>query len=139
MDDDAIYWDCRDVEDLAHSDINDAIEEYLDLFLDPKMTPEEVLATLPETVEVTGYARRTVDRKGLYPLLLLLEHLDDEYGGNEAAEKTRPSDKMLEAEKAFLDVVLSEYKPYWCEPVAEKTINTKEWIDEYRPDWLEVE
>jgi hypothetical protein len=136
---DEVYWDCRDVEDLQHSDINDAIEEYLDLFLEQKMTPEEVLAALPETVDVKGYARRTVDRKGLYPLALLLETLDDEYGGNEAAKKTYPSAKMLEAEKAFLDVVLSEYAPYWCEPVTEKTVNTKEWIEEYRPDWLEVE
>jgi hypothetical protein len=137
--DDAIYWDCNDNECLTHSDINDAVEEYLDFFLEPKMTPEEVLATLPETVEVTGYARREIDRKGLYPLSLLLEHLDDEYGGNEAAEKTYPSAKMLEAEKAFLDVVLSEYQPYWCEPITKKIINTKEWIDEYRPDWLEVD
>lgn len=137
MTNDAIYWDCNGDENLTYSDINDAVEAYLDARLDPKMTPEEVLGSLPETVEVTGYARRTVDRKELQPLTLLLEYLDDEYGGNEAAEKTYPSDKMLEAEKAFLNVVLAEYSPYWCEPVAEKTINTKEWIEEYRPDWLE--
>lgn len=54
----------------------------------------------------------------------LLVSLDDDYGGDEPSEKTSA---MLEAEKAFLEVMKKEYMPWRCDIVTRKTIDIAEW------------
>ena len=134
---DVVFWSCDDGEEqLSCEDPDEAIEEFCDGWLNPTMTPEQVLEVLPEEVTIYGFAR-------MKPFLLenesldhLLEVLDEEYGDPDGGS-TEPTKAMIEAEKKFHDVVISEYESWACKQVCERTVNTKEWILKNRPDWLE--
>lgn len=55
-----IYWDCRQSERLQNEDPDEEIAQWLDDAWMPefeKMTREQVLAALPQTVELVGYKR----------------------------------------------------------------------------------
>ena len=84
-DQDVVFWDCKESEELTHTEIDEAIEDWLD---SQHPTP---IDELPVTVEVTGYVRRApnphgyVDDGGI--LERLLEQLDEEYG----SRANRPS------------------------------------------------
>jgi hypothetical protein len=132
------FWTCDDtVERLDHEDKDDAIEEYLDGLLGPHMTVAEVIAALPEELEVFGYARMEATLPyHTHPLEDLLLALDEEYGDPDGPDR-EPTPEMIEAEKAFLAVVLEEYQPWACEQVCTETVNTMEWVKTHRTDWLE--
>lgn len=137
-----VFWDCvPDKERLYHSDREDAIEDHLDQMLNPKMTAADVLAALPEKVTVYGWARTEVDRAKLAKLLSesaledLLERLDEDYGDPDG-DPTDPTEKMQQAEAAFIRVVLDEYVPWSCEKVCEEEVDVEAWVRRYRPDWL---
>ena len=121
------FWDTEDSECLIYKTQDEAIEAILDQ-LD--------LNQLPETLEMCGYARTVIQEKYLGDGSLLeyiLERLDEEYGY--ADGYTEPTEAMIDAEKAFIGVILSEYKPWTCEIVERKTINVQEWVETHRSDW----
>lgn len=136
MDNEIVFWDCCDSEELYHSDKDEAIEAFLDGFMLPVMKPED-WAAVPKTIEVSGYVRAKVDRNldGI-PLEHILELLDEDYGNPDA--ETKPTKRMKEAEKEFLKVVLEEYFVWNCEKVCKEEVNTMEWILENNPEWLEI-
>jgi len=136
---DSIFWAIEDEEELAHTDLDDAVSEYLDGFMSPKMTQDDWDA-IPETVEVLGYKRMdplsagSVDHYG--PLDHLLESLDEEYG-DPNGDPTKRTPAMEAAAKEFLEKVLAEYEVWACELSGEKkTINCLDWIKENMPEWL---
>jgi hypothetical protein len=134
-----VFWDCSDGSELSHTDEDDAIEAYLDAMLDSKMTPAEVLATLPEMVTVYGFAHDELvgcEAWAEIALESLIECIDDEYGNPD--KMTQATKGMLDAARAFVTAVVADYAPWRCSKVAEKTIEVEPWIREHRPDWLEV-
>ncbi len=122
------FWAVGDPVNLQYTDPDEAVEMYLD-GLDDEW---------PETVELVGYSRMKVTSGSFDEWILenLLEHLDENYGG-EDAEWTEPTDAMEEAAKTFVEAVVSEYVPWACEPVEKRTVDVSEWVLENRPDWLE--
>ena len=107
------YWTCVEAEVLNHTEIEDALDEFLD------DDPENHQLT----VEVTGFAPMVpdVERIANHVLDDLLENiLDDEYGGPDGY--TKSTDGMKEAAKAFVGAVLKEYNVYNCEEVCKKTV-----------------
>jgi hypothetical protein len=137
---DSIFWSVEDNEELSHTDLEDAVEEYLDDFMSPRMTQADWDA-IPETVEVIGYKRMdpltvgSVDHYG--PLDHLLESLDDEFGDPNGNPTDRTS-AMEDAAEEFVGKVLAEYTVWACEPSGEKeTINCRDWIKANRPEWME--
>jgi hypothetical protein len=132
-----VYWSCDDAaEQLYHDDPDDAVEEFIDDFLDPKMTPAEVLEAIPAEIDVYGYARMKPSISEETSLEHLLEVLDEEYGDPDDSS-TEPTPAMLAAEKQFHEAVLREYESWACKKVCTKTVDSKEWIQKNRPDWLE--
>lgn len=110
---------------------DDAVGDILD-----QMDPSE----WPATVRVGKWARRKI---GVIDGLVLsdtLERLDEEYGDPDDTTTTEPSVGMKEAEKRFIDRVLSEYRPLAYEEVEVLTISVPEWRKRNRHlnYWLEM-
>lgn len=119
-----IFWDTPDRENLRYSTESDAIEGILDDLEKP----------FPEIIEIAGFARM-VPSEGYFCILDdVLERLDEEFGDPDG-DHFEPTPAMKEAEKAFVEVIRREYKPWMCEEVCRKTINVAEWIKQNRPDW----
>ena len=106
----AIYWEAMDTEALQWTDIDDAVEAALDRS-----------GRTTGRLKVYGFARSEV----VMPSVLdnLIETLDEEY----QEHYTEPTDKMREAEKAFLAIVKEEYKPWTCDVVDTREIDIAEW------------
>lgn len=131
-----VFWSCTDGENLIHDEPDDAIEDALDSMLHPNMTPAEVLAALPKVITVTGYARMVPEIPTYAaPLECLLEALNEEYGPPDD-EPNAPTQKMQEAEAAFIATVLAEYEPWACEEVCSEEINVEVWVREHNPEWI---
>ena len=125
------FWAARDEERLIHKDIDDAIEEILDQCEQP----------WPETITVCGFEREKVSLDDLKGRLIdfALEELDELYSiSDEYGDGSGSTPKMLEAEKVFIEAIVSEYTPYDCEVTTEVVVPVTEWIENHRPEWLEV-
>ena len=115
------------------TDVNQAIEDYLDGFL-PKNTPK--------TITVIAYQRKRVTEK-LNMLYDVLQNLDETYG-DENSDDTHygQSDesirKMQDAETEFIKIILENFVPAACEPIPGKkfTVDVKYWMELYHPQWL---
>ena len=115
-----IYWSTDDdCETLSETDKDQAILDGLNYINED-----------PEKITIYGWARKPVDVSSgwLQNTLLerLLEELDVEYGD----DATTPTDSMKAAALKFVDDVVAEYVPYWCDVVCEEEIDVKEWRKE---------
>lgn len=122
------FWDLPDAEWLYHTDKNDAIEAIIDSW-HPK--------PIEGTFELCGYARMSIGPGYLDVLGYVLERLDEEYGDPDGYTGTEPTQAMKDAEKAFIDTIVSEYFVWACEPIVTEQIDAMAWVKEHRPDWLE--
>ena len=69
-------------------------------------------AVAPDILDMVQYSREQVSDIFFYePLERLMESLEEDYGDSEM-EREPVTEKMREAEKAFLAVVLEEYVPF---------------------------
>lgn len=121
------FWGAPECERLDYDSEDDAIEAILD---DGDPCP-----LFPEPITIAGYARMVADATSLASLEHCFEALDEEYGDPDDSYP-RATEAMLEAEKAFLAVILREYVPWACEEVCRKEIDVVAWIKAHRPDWL---
>ncbi len=112
------FWSCTDPEMLTHTEIEEAIDEFLE--------DQDEGAELPHILEVKGYATQIPNAETIAERVLenLLEnYLDDEYGDPD--EYTKATDIMKYHAKIFVENILKEYKVWMCEQVCKKTINLK--------------
>jgi len=128
----ACFWHHdKDAERLVSESVDEAVERFLD-DLPPEMWPETLKvygfapAELPGTDSLIGFGG---------PLEGLLESLDEEYGDPE--DYHCRTNKMEEAERVFVDTVLSEYQVWTHEPVCSQEIHVRTWVLDHRPHWLE--
>jgi hypothetical protein len=116
---------------------DEVIEEYLDQCLIPGASAEQVLESLPGTLQVVGAVREEITLPLLYESAVL-EHLlgmlDDEYGNPE--EATAPTEAMINAARNLVTVVLQDYEVWTCTEVVRETVDVPAWVRENRPDWL---
>ena len=130
-----IYWKLKEDGDERHplhTDVNEAIEDYLD-GIDPK--------EMPKKITVIAYQRMMVTKK-LNMLEDVLQNLDETYGDDSPYGQSDESlRKMRDAEEEFIKVILENYVPISCEPVPGKEIpvDVKYWIEMYRTQWLNEE
>ena len=94
----------------------------------------------PETITVCGFEREKVSLDDLKGRLVdfALEELDEDYStSNIYGDGSESTPKMLEAEKVFIEAIVSEYTPYDCDITTEVVVPVSEWIENHRPEWLE--
>lgn len=125
---DVEYWADEDAVDLQHTDMDEAIEELLN-YLHYDWPLED------ETLVICGYRMVKVEPLAWSPLEAMLENLDDQYAGFDL--HTTASKEMLQAEKDFVDKIMSAYVPTRAEEVCRRRINVKAWMKEHEPEWYE--
>ena len=106
--------------------VYDSKEEAAEAWLDGVPPRDVVSLTLTEH-------RRVRIEKVTSPLEYMLELLDEEYGDPDGPG-TKPTEAMLDAEKAFIKAIESEYIPWYTEPTGEKEVV----ILNGEPDWRAV-
>jgi hypothetical protein len=120
-------WGLEECESLSAETLDEAVGEMLDGYDPP----------LPAQIEVCGYDPMDVTKDiEHYPILqIMLEHLDEEYGNPDGPDDTS-TPAMVEAERAFREVIKREYRPWGCQVVCRRTVDVAAWVAEHRPDWL---
>lgn len=111
------FWDCMESEVLTHTELNDALEDYLGELNEPY------------EVTVTGYRRGALSENewALDPDRLIenvYEALDDEH--NSGDNPSEPTPAVIEAAKQFLAVVRREYEPWNCEEAVRVIVSKDE-------------
>jgi hypothetical protein len=121
----ADYWDCSDPEALSHTDIDDAVADYLD-----------GCDGLPDSLAVTGYRRLRLSADEPDPDRILediYEGLDEEYNGGD--DPSEPTKAVQAAAEAFAAIVRREYVPWNCEQFCVVTLNADEIKAIAREQW----
>ena len=109
------YWHHSDDPGLLSCQtLDEAIED----FIECETLPEE---PLPEKKIFYGYATPKAKLSGV--LEWALECLDDEYVYDD--QFTEPTEPMQEAEKAFIDKILSLYEVRCCRRVTQTEVNVR--------------
>lgn len=123
---DIVFWSVGEEERLSHYTEDDAIEDFLSMFALPGGAWAD---NTPTSLELVGYARMEMSLHPGSTVDRTLELLDDEYGDPDGGY-SRPTEAMLEAEKAYHAAIVKEYEPWMCEPVVRKTVDVAKWIEE---------
>lgn len=130
------YYDCADPEDLTWTEPAEAIESFIDGFLSPNMTTEEIRAAVEKhcPLVVTGYKRRPVgdaDRQSYVFALSehLLEAYDDEYGdpnGNVESIDEDDFGAVAVLLRAAVDKFCDAAQVWACDKVAQREYTADE-------------
>lgn len=121
-------WGVNDPETMDNTDPDEAIVEWLSSI--PRYE-------VHDTFELVGYKRMPVSYHHQRIVDVMLEQLDDEYGGPDG-DYTKPTAAMLEAGRVFVSAVLAEYKTWACEEVYREVVNVEEWVRAH-PDLVDDE
>lgn len=145
----ADYYDARDSEDLTHESIAEAVEEYLDCFIDRDREPIDAIRE-HAPIEVTAFRRRSVDGGWIEGTArTCLEHAaeawGEEYGDPDGGDEFDEADydRALPAMAAVLRDFLDKDGPtVWaCSPVGKYSYSAEEveaMMRAHRPDWFDA-
>lgn len=124
------YWDHNNAEILYYTEIDDAIENYLD-----------GLNPIPKEIEMIEYESKVLPIDCIelkFGLTNILENIDEIYG-NPEDDYTIPTDNMIKAYETLKDIIVKEYQVWSCEKTGKKQlINCEDWVRNNRPDWVKI-
>lgn len=129
-----VFWSVdRDLIELTATSIADALEDWVDLKTFNPVEDDPI--ELPTEVTVYGFARMELEdvefvRRSKQLLPMLLESLDEEYGNPYTSNWTTATEQMIEAERQFIQTVLDNYEPWYCEVVEEKTVYVPDYVND---------
>ena len=123
------FYGLEDTDRLTAVSLDEVVQFNLD---------EWAYGPLPEHLEVCGYTPQAITPNSYTTRVLgnLIEMLDEEYADPDKVEATKPTQTMKEAEQAFIEAVLAEYKPWLCDLTTRETVHVPTWIRE-NPEWLD--
>jgi len=140
------FYDCGDGEQLSHESPEEAVEDWLEGWLEPDC---DVSAAIREQapIELTVFRRNAleagwVERQAEMALETLEESFSEEYGDPEAglsdSQFERAKKECLPAlTKAFQDFI-SQFEVWRCDPIAKVILDAdqiEEMMRAYNPDW----
>ncbi len=141
-----LFYTCDDdAESLTDTEPEEAVRCHLDAMLEPRMTPEQVLAALPKTITLYGYARTVLPPTVPDPddvLDNIMERIEeDEYGDPDGVSwedrMDLPAVNGLKAKaRELCEAIRLLYKPWSCEQVTKEEVDVEKWIRENEPEWL---
>lgn len=125
-------WSHRDAEVIVENTADDAIHALLD-----GMYPDK-LEDIGDVTVVEWKARKIDPQDFGTPLMDVIERLHEDYGNpDDCYPEESITQAMKDAEQAFLEVVMREYRVWMCEPTGNRvTVNALEWAREHEPEWL---
>jgi hypothetical protein len=128
------FFTCSDCEDhLIYTEPDEAIENFLEGLFEPD---SHGIEGLPKTITLYGFEPMKVIPSRCNPLECLLDDLDEEYG-NPDGDRPAASSKMKDAEKAFIEAVVAEYRPWAHERTWECEVDVEAWVWDNMPEWID--
>jgi hypothetical protein len=143
----ATYYDCRDSEELTHSEPEEAIEEIVDMAYEKGVPIEETLADLGP-VTVTAYNRRKasnewIENQAEYMAGDLVERFEEEHGDPGGCHDAWTAKELKTIEEKLCAVIkeaVADAAVWQCEKVAEREYSEAEvtaiakdlWPDEFK-------
>ena len=141
------YFDCGDAERLQHEDVEDAVEEWVEMWLSPGCdVAAEIRAHAPVTV--TEYQRAVVDdgfALGVAGALLerAAESFGEEFGDPDGDDDGIGEDEQAQLLPAMVAVVRRLYdsaRVWNCEKIGERVLGAEEvekMMRAHNPSWFE--
>ena len=139
----ADYYDARDVEELSHDSIAEAVEDVVDSWCERDCDVSEVIRECAP-IAVTAFRRGEVTdtwiaRESDILMEILAEHWVEEYGGNPDGDEpeSAPGDTMLATIRAFV----AKQKVFPCVRAGEYTYSAEEveaMMRKHNPHWFEA-
>jgi len=143
--DSAEYYDCRDSETLHHEGIEEAVEDWLDHWMEPGCDVRKILEE--HECEVTAYRREVVTEDWIRSQAEgLLEHLAEGFAvdfGNPSADKCIDDEALKACLPAMMEAVrklVANASVWRCERVASRVLDEDEvetMMRERNPHWFE--
>lgn len=140
----ATYYDCRDSERLSCETEDEAIEEFIDLQLEPRMTPAEVEAKIREidSVEVAAHFRQEWDESEIQDWAeYAAERVNDSVSENYGDPDGDPVFDEKELKAAFAEALRKVKPQLWmCERMGSRTYEGDDLVAKVReicPEWFE--
>jgi hypothetical protein len=144
---DGDFYSCSDPETLTCTEPEEALEQYLDGDLDPKMTVAEVVASIrARPITVTAYKPMEISDKQIETWAdRLLETLAEDFSEEHGDPDGGPGDGFpSDAEKVLREAVTSiirRSRVWSCAVVGKVTLTPdqiEELMREWCPDWFET-
>lgn len=122
------FYGNSDEEVLTETTLDDAIEMIID----------GMVGQIPQKIKVYKYKREKVKNfiKVDDVLESIVERIDERYGDMDG-EPTPVSPEMATLTSEYISKIEQMYVPWTCEIVEEMEVDTKKWITENAPHWLE--
>ncbi len=145
----ALFWDCRDAENLTHSSPEEAIEEYLDYLYEKDVSLlDQIKKICP--LKVTGYAREEITPEFISGMAhrfaeKFTEEIEEEYGDPEGDHPMLSPEDEKSLPVAFqlaFSQILAKATVWRCKVVETKTFTAEEvetMMRESNPSWFEEE
>lgn len=139
------FYSCTDPEELSHTHPWDAVEEYLEGWMEPRMTVAAVEAIVRQGLTITAYVPGVVSDSQIKNWSESLVERLAELMGDEHLNPNEPPELCDVAGSIMLDAVTRIVKatPVWsCEESGEVRLSgdqVLEWARQERPDWFEAE
>lgn len=142
---DGKFYACSDPESLTHTDPLEAIEEYLDADLDPRMTVAEVVKCIrARPITVRAYEPSTISDKQIACWAdNLLDRLAEDFSEEHSDPDGETGDGLPKDAGAILlaavQNIISRAHVWTCEEVGKVTLSPDEIeavMREHRPDWF---
>lgn len=139
------FYSCYDPEALTHTEPEEAIEEYLDADLDPKMTVEEVVRCIrARPITVTAYNPKEISEKEIdHWSEAVVEHLGEmfheEHGDPDGGCCDHFPGFADDLMRSTVGLIIKHSEVWSCEAVGKVTLSPDEIeqvMREYRPDWF---
>jgi hypothetical protein len=139
------FYACNDPETLTHEHPWDALEEYIDADLHPKMTAAEVVACIrARTITVTAYRPMEITDKQIAAWSdALHEKLGEDFSEEHGDPDGGPCDAFPDDSEAVLlaavTSIIRRSHVWGCEDVGKVTLTPdeiEEVVRKHRPDWF---
>ena len=145
--DNAKFYDCRDPETLTYESPEEAVERFLDYWLNPGCDVEAVIREKCTPLTVDAYNPKEIsdDQREAWVLGIeayLEEQFGEEFGDPDGAPYLDHAKDHRLALRAWVYEVIAGEHVWACEKVAERTYTADEVVAmmrEERPDWFEEE
>lgn len=143
--DNADYYDCRDSEMLHHTSPEEAVEDWLDHWMEPGCDVRKIIEE--HECEITAYRPEVVTEDWIRSQAEgLLEHLAENFAGdfgNPSADECMDDEALKECMPAMMTAVrqvVAKANVWRCERVASRVLDADEveaMMREHNPHWFE--
>lgn len=144
--DNAEYYDCLDSDTLCHTSPEEAVEDWLDHWMEPGCDVRKIIEA--HECEITAYRREQVTEKWIQSMAEVLldraaEDFQEDFGDPHGEHQVLSDEVLKDCQPAMVAVVqklVADGNVWRCERVASRVLDEDEvetMMREYNPHWFE--